>query len=123
MALDLATIEAIGHDTVETTTDWDWHEGTQSFAGVPLLALLDAAGATGDTITVTAADEYSQTMSRADLEKYGALLATSLNGEALAEGTFGPLWLVFPYDRMDDPAERKAYTDRSVWMVERIDVD
>lgn len=123
VALDLATIETLGERTVDTTTDWDWHEGVQRFAGVPLLEVLDAAGATGETITVTAMDEYAQTMTRADLEKYGALLATSLNGEALTEASFGPLWLVFPFDRMADPAERKAYTDRSVWSVVRIDVE
>jgi hypothetical protein len=123
VALDVATIQELGSGTIETTTDWEWHEGPQTFAGVPLLAVLDAAGATGDTITVTAIDEYAVTMSRAELEKHGALLATALNGQPLTAESFGPLWLVFPYDAMDDPAERKAYTDRSVWSVVRIDVE
>lgn len=122
VALDLETIRSLGSGSIETTTDWDWHEGPQTFSGVPLLAVLDAAGATGDTITVTAVDEYAATVSRPDLEKHGALLATTLNGEPLTVESFGPLWLVFPYDAMADPAERKAYTDRSVWSVVRIDV-
>lgn len=123
VALDLATIATLGESTIETTTDWEWHEGVQHFAGVPLLDVLDAAGATGDTITVTAIDEYAQTMSRADLEKYGALLATSLNGDTLTDISFGPLWLIFPFDRMADADEREAYTDRAVWSVVRIDVE
>lgn len=122
VALDLATIEGLGSGTIGTTTDW-WHEGPQTFSGVPLLTVLDAVGATGDTITATAMDEYAVTMSRADLEKHGALLATGVNGKALTEESFGPLWLVFPYDAMADPAERKAYTDRSVWSVVRIAVE
>ena len=62
-------------------------------------------------------------MTRADLEKYGSLLATSLNGETLTDISFGPLWLVFPFDRMADATEREAYTDRAVWSVVRIDVE
>lgn len=123
VALDLATIAKLAESTIDSTTDWEWHDGVQHFAGVPLLAVLDAAGATGDTITVTALDEYAQTMTRAELEKYDALLATSLNGEVLTDIGFGPLWLVFPYDQMADAAEREAYTDRSVWTVVRIDVE
>ena len=68
-------------------------------------------------------DEYAVTVSRGELEKHGALLATALNGEALTGESFGPLWLVFPYDEITDPAERKVYTDRSVWSVIRIEVD
>ena len=123
VALDLATIAGLGAGTIETTTDWEWHDGPQTFTGVPLLSVLDAAGATGDTLTVTAADAYASTMSRADLTKHDALLATALNGAPLTAESFGPLWLVFPYDAMADPAERKAYTDRSVWSVVRIDVE
>ena len=123
VALDLATIQGLGSASIETTTDWEWHEGAQTFSGVPLLAVLDAAGATGDTITVTAIDEYAVTMSRDALEQHGALLATALNGEPLTEESFGPLWLVFPYDEISDPAERKLYTERSVWSVVGIQVE
>lgn len=122
VALDLATIRELGSETIATTTDWEWHQGIQTFTGVRLLTLLDAAGATGETVTVTAADEYAVTTSRADLAKHGALLATALNGQALTRESFGPLWLVFPYDAMPDPAERMAYTDLSVWSVVRINV-
>lgn len=123
IVLDLATIRGLGSASVETTTDFEWHEGRQTFRGVPLLAVLDAAGATGDTVTVTAADEYSVTIPREELARRDALLATELNGEALTEESFGPLWLVFPYDEMADPAERKTYTERSVWSVAEIAVD
>jgi hypothetical protein len=51
------------------------------------------------------------------------LPAVALNGEALTEESFGPLWIVFPYDAMADPAKREAYTDRSVWSILRIDVE
>lgn len=111
VALDVETIQGLGSETIETTTDWEWHEGPQTFTGVPLLAVLDAAGATGETITVTAMDEYAVTMLRADLEKHGALLATALNGKPLTEESFGPLWMIFPFDAMAEAAERNAYTD------------
>ena len=90
VALDLATIAGLGSGTIETTTDWEWHDGPQTFTGVPLLAVLDAAGATGDTVTVTAADEYVATMTRADLARHGALLATAMNGHPLTTESFGP---------------------------------
>ncbi len=123
VVLDMATIEGLGASTIRTTTDFDWQEGAQTFSGVPLAAVLDAAGATGDRVTVTAMDEYAVTLSRHELEKHGALLATALNGEALTEESFGPLWLVFPYDEITDPAEREAYTERSVWSVLRINLE
>jgi hypothetical protein len=104
------------------STDWEWHDGPQTFSGVPLRAVVDAAGARGETVMVTAMDEYAVTMSRHELEKHGALLATALNREPLTEESFGPLWRVFSYDEIADGAERTAYTDRSGWSVVRIEV-
>ena len=121
VTLDLDMIKSLGSETITTTTDWDWHDGEQNFAGTPALKLLEAAGIDGDKITIVAADEYAVTMTLDDLKKHNAVIATSLNGEDLTDDSFGPLWLVFPYDEMAS-AEREAYTARSVWSIVKISV-
>lgn len=123
VALDLATIKGLGAQTIVTTTDWDWMEGKQEFAGTPAVDLLTAAGLAGEKITITAIDDYAVTMTLDDLKKHGAIIATSLNGTDLTDESFGPLWLVFPYDAMASAEEREAYKARSVWSIVKIDVE
>ena len=118
--LDLTAIKGMGSETIKTSTDWDWHEGPQEFSGVPAMALLEKAGITAGKIKVIAADEYAVSMDVADLARHGAIIATSLNGAALTDESFGPLWLIFPYDKMGSKEERDAYTARSVWSIVKI---
>lgn len=121
VSLDAAAIGAFGKSALDTSTDWDWHEGVQHYEGIPALDLLRKAGAAGTEVTLIAADDYSVTFPLAELEKHNALFATALNGETLEADGFGPLWLVFDYDAMPED-EREAFTARSVWSLVKIEV-
>jgi len=57
----------------------------------------------------------------ADLHAHEGVFALELNGVDLGEEAEGPVWLVFPYDKMT-PDERKRYTDWSVWTLNKIKV-
>ena len=48
---DLESLAAQPSETFTTSTTWT--EGTPTFTGVPLKALLEAVGATGDTVTAS----------------------------------------------------------------------
>lgn len=122
VSLDGAAMAAFDTVAVETSTDWDWHEGVQKFVGIPAPALLEKAGAAGTEVTLTAIDDYSVTFPISELEKYNAIFATSLNDTTLTSEDFGPLWLVFDYD--DIPKEeRETFTARSVWALVSIKVE
>lgn len=122
VSLDSAAMAAFDTVAVETTTDWDWHEGVQKFVGIPAPALLEKAGAAGTEVTLTAVDDYSVTFPVSDLEKYNAIFATSHNDTPLTAEDFGPLWLVFDYDSIPKD-ERETFTARSVWALARITVE
>ncbi|MGF1447378.1 MAG: molybdopterin-dependent oxidoreductase [Pikeienuella sp.] len=118
------TLEALAtFPTAELVTTTPWHEGAgpQSFAGFSALAVLDAAGPQGEIFVFTALDGYELDAPREMLVRFPALLATELNGAPLDPETYGPFWLVFPYDEIPEDA-REAYAAISVWALDRITV-
>jgi len=116
---DLEMLKKFPIRDIATTTYW--HEGIQHFKGVSAIAVLEAAGLTGNSITATAEDNYSVDISLEELKSFDPIFALELNGVDLQEEAEGPVWLIFPYDEMT-PEERERYTAWSIWALQRIKV-
>lgn len=122
---DREKLAGLKQDVVETAVPWleanadaNWPKGMAKFSGPSFTDLLNDAGMSGETITVTAADGYSIEVPRGRLTGDGAILATSLNGEPLPEGK-APYWVIFPYDRSPGDPDQESW---SVWQVKSLTV-
>ena len=119
VGLDLATLRRFPVRELSTTTYW--HEGVQRFRGVPALMVLESLGVRSGTLTLSAADGYEVRVPMAALRAYEPILALEWEGESIEGEAEGPVWLIFPYDRMT-AAERERYTAWSVWALNEIRV-
>ncbi|MEC9265744.1 MAG: molybdopterin-dependent oxidoreductase [Pseudomonadota bacterium] len=117
---DREGVIALGAETFETTTPWT--EGPVTFTGVPIQALIDAVGATGETLTVTALNDYSSQMRIDTVIAAGAILAYDMNGRPLSVREKGPLWVVFPFDS-NEALRTEEYWGYAVWQVKSIDIE
>jgi hypothetical protein len=116
---DRAMLEALGETSFSTNTPW--YKGPVKFEGVPLAKLMDAVGATGESIVSVALDDYSAEMPMEDVREKGVILALKRDGEYITVRDKGPLFLVYPFDSDPDLRAQKYYS-RSVWQVARIEV-
>ena len=115
----MAQLRELPHATIKTTTPW--HDGEQTFEGVPLAALLQHLGAKGETLHVTALNKYRTEIPASDVS-HQPILAYKRNGEPMAVRDKGPLFVIYPYDR--DPAlKSERYFSRSAWQVRSISID
>lgn len=98
-----------------------WTDGTATYSGVLLRDFLLAVGATGDTVTLTALNDYQITIPAADALEDGPLLAYLSDGKPMSVRDKGPVWLIYPFD--DDPAYQNEQTfSRSIWQLNRIEI-
>lgn len=116
---DRRALLALDGGRIETTAS-GWPD-RYAFEGPRLDVILAAVGATGATVSIVALDGYSVDLSMDDIRRYRPILALVRDGEPLAFGGRGPMWLIFP---RDDFAELMAEEDdaRWVWAVTRIEV-
>lgn len=118
--MTLEDIEALGSATIVTKTPW--HEQAVSFEGVPLAALLEKAGARGQTLSVVALNNYRSEMPVSDAAEHGVILAYKQDGAYMPVSDKGPLFIVYPFDA--DPAlSTEVYYARSAWQVRSITVE
>ena len=116
---DIAMLEALGGVTLVTTTPWT--TGSQHFVGVPMETLLNTVGADGETLFVTALNDYHTELPMEDFYAFPVLLAYSLNGELMSVRDKGPLWIVFPRD--DNPVfGEPENTYKWVWQLATMEV-
>ena len=64
---DRPMLEALGMDTVETTTPW--FNGPVKFEGVSIAKLLKQVGASGDRISIVALNDYSSEIPMEDVTR------------------------------------------------------
>ncbi|WP_027834188.1 molybdopterin-dependent oxidoreductase [Maritalea myrionectae] len=116
----LKQLEALGMDTIVTTTPW--HDGKQTFEGVPLVDLMEHVGASGDSAYVVALNNYSTEIPIEDFSKHGVILASRKNGQAMPVSNKGPLFVIYPYDS-DKFLKTELYYTRSAWQVRTITIE
>jgi hypothetical protein len=116
---DRPLLESFGVQSFTTATPW--HDHPVLFEGVPMTRILQAVGATGQTIKVVALDDYTAELPVADFAKYGTLLALKIGGQYLTVAEKGPSFIIYPFDQY--PELRNAiYYGRAVFQVATIEV-
>lgn len=116
---DLAMLEALaGRETVIETP---WYSGRKSFSGPLISALLEEVGASGETLRVTALNEYSADLPRTDVDDYPVILATRMDGETMSVRMKGPIFVIYPFDVAPELYNEMIF-GRSVWQVDAIEV-
>ena len=111
---DRPMLEALGSDGFKTTTPW--YNGEVSFEGVRMDALMRYVGAKGDSVLVTALNDFSTEIPISDFSRYGVLLALKRDGNYMPVRDKGPLFIVYPYDSSPELKTQKYYS-RSAWQV------
>lgn len=111
---DMDMLQAL--PAVEFATTTNWTEGTKTFKGVPLKALLESVGATGAKITATALNNYSVDIPMDALKDDAPIVAYTIDGEEFSRRDKGPLWIVFPYDSSPDYQTELVY-GWSIWQL------
>ncbi|WP_156477451.1 molybdopterin-dependent oxidoreductase [Falsihalocynthiibacter arcticus] len=118
-ALDRAMLEALPVTTIETSTVVT--DGTHSFTGFLMRDLLDHLGATGDSVTAIALNDYAVEIPMIDFYDYDVIVATHMDGQALNRADKGPFWIVYPRD--NHPALQDIrYDYRWVWQLYQLNV-
>ncbi|NTF17617.1 hypothetical protein G6L37_04340 [Agrobacterium rubi] len=115
---DLPMLEALAGR--KASMDTPWFKEKTTFSGPFLRSVLEAAGATGSEMTISALNDYSYVVPFSDA-KMDAILATRLDGKIMSVRDKGPLFLVYPFDLRPDLATEK-YFNRSVWQIVNIEV-
>lgn len=116
---DLAMLDVLPKREVRTRTPWT--EGVTAFEGPLGTALLEAVGARGSRLVITAINDYSVEVPVSDLDRYKLIFALRQNGELLRVRDKGPLFLVYPFD--EDPAlNSEVIQSRSIWQIRSVRV-
>lgn len=105
-AFDFAALAALPARTIRPTLEYD--NKPHRLAGPLLRDVLAAAGVTAPAgkLQMRAIDGYAPVIPVADALKYGFIVATHLDGQAMPLGGLGPLWAVYDADRHPDMAAR-----------------
>jgi hypothetical protein len=118
--LTLAEIEAMGSARIVTTTPW--HDGRTTFEGVPMARFLEAVGAHGTSAYVQALNDFSIDIPLSDLTRFDAIMAFKTDGNYMEIADKGPLFIVFPYDDVEEVRNALFYA-RSVWQIHSIEIE
>lgn len=104
-----------------TTTKTPWYDTAQTFAGPLGASLLNAVGASGTMLRVTALNDYVSEIPIADFKDYPVILATTLGGQEMSVRDKGPIFVIYPFD--EQPSfNNETYYGRSAWQVKSIEV-
>ena len=116
---DVDALAALPQATVRA--DFPMGGPVVEFTGPTLAAVLEAAGAAGDTVRVQAMDGYAIEVPVADLTDRAAVLALARDGRPLGIGGFGPAQLVFPRAERSDLGDMND--DWWIWQIFHIAVE
>lgn len=116
---DLEMLDALPQRVTKATTPW--YTGEHEFSGVIVSDLLDYLGAEGESVTVTALNDYSAEIPMEDIGKYPIILATRIDGKELSVREKGPLFLIYPFD-LDATLYNEVVFGRSVWQIASLTV-
>lgn len=111
---DLEMLDALPQRVTKATTPW--YTGEHEFSGVIIRDLLDYLGASGDSVTFSALNDYASEIPMEELKKLPVILATRVDGQELSVRDKGPLFVIYPFD-LDSTLYNEVIFGRSVWQV------
>lgn len=106
-AFDYAELAALPAITIKPTLEYDGKQHT--LHGPLLLDVLKAAGAAlpdNGRIVLRAVDGYAATITVAQARAQRYIVATQMDGAAMALGGLGPLWAIYDADKVPEMANR-----------------
>lgn len=106
-------------EQVDFLTTTIWTEGLIRFSGVPVLDLLKEFEAEGQTLQISALNDYKVEMPTADLIEDAPIVATRMNGDLMPVRDKGPYWIVYPYDRSPEYRTEVKHA-QSVWQLKSL---
>ena len=108
-------------DQVTFTTSTIWTDGEVTFSGPALKTVVDAVGATGSSVQLTALNDYSIIIPVEELDPESPVVATRMNGKPIPVREKGPFWVVYPYDA-DRSFRTELIYSRSIWQLNRMKI-
>nr|WP_259295214.1 molybdopterin-dependent oxidoreductase [Paraburkholderia sp. DHOC27] len=112
-----AQLLALPAHSITTSTRWT---ARATFTGPLLSDVLRQAGAHGTQIEVQTLDDYTETIPLADCDRYGVVVAYSMNGKRLEISDFGPLFLIYPRDAFPTELSGPATDAKFVWQIKSL---
>ncbi|KVD47535.1 oxidoreductase [Burkholderia sp. MSMB1072] len=105
---------ALPQHTIVTSTSWT---PKATFTGPRLSDVLKTVGAQGTQIEFRCIDEYTFTIPVSDADKYGVILARTMNGKVLGNDNYGPLWIMYPRDQYPDELKTPLGEAKFAWQI------
>jgi hypothetical protein len=116
---DMAMLAALPQHSIVTRTPW--YAQPRQFTGPLLRDVLALAGAQGQTLRISALNDYRIDVPFDDVQRHDVVLARLLDNLPMTVREKGPLFMIYPFDSV--PALRSArYYSRSVWQLISIEV-
>jgi hypothetical protein len=116
---DMAALEKLPQYSFTTGTPW--FKQPVKFTGPLLRDVLAAAGASGETLTASALNDYKTDIPVKDVLDHNVIIARLMDDKPMPVREKGPLFIIYPYD--DNPELRsKTYFSRSAWQLKAIEV-
>jgi hypothetical protein len=124
-AFDFAALETLPALTIKPVLEYDKKQHTLS--GPLLLDVLKTAGAPLDgstRLTLRAVDGYAVSLTVAQAQAQRFIVATHMDGGAMALGGLGPLWAIYEPEKFPEMASRavKERFGSCPWALYHIDV-
>jgi hypothetical protein len=110
-------ILALPAHSISTSTTWT---AKSTFTGPLLSDILKTVGAYGDAIEVHTLDDYTYTVPVSDANRYGVIVAYSMNGKRLQVSDFGPLFLIYPRDQFPGELAGASADAKFVWQIKAL---
>lgn len=105
---------ALPQHTIVTSTSWT---PKATFTGPRLSDVLKTVDAHGTQIEFRCIDEYTFTIPVSDADKYGVILARTMNGKVLGNDNYGPLWIMYPRDEYPDELKTPLGEAKFAWQI------
>lgn len=116
---DLQQLQQLDSATFRMQTRWS--DEPHEYHGPRLQALLKAVDAQGDTLRLTALNDYSVDIDRAYINQYNPILAWRQDGRILRVRDKGPLWLLLPVHKYPSLNEGEHAT-KMIWQLKSIEI-
>ncbi|CAB3684326.1 hypothetical protein LMG22037_02635 [Paraburkholderia phenoliruptrix] len=114
---DEAQLLALPAHSITTATTWT---PRSTFTGPLLADILKTVGAYGTQLEIHTLDDYTYTIPVSDCDRYGVVVAYSMNGRRLKISDFGPLFLIYPRDAFPDELAGASGDSKFVWQIKAL---
>ena len=116
---DMPALEGLGLTGFTTTTPWT---KKTDFQGVLLGDLLKRVGAYDETTAISyALNDYVAEIPLKGMSADGPLVATRMNGQYMPVKQFGPLFVIYDFDKHPEWLNNGMYA-RCIWQLQRMTI-